>query len=917
VTSKAVLEKCRAEGLELKNHMAALSAGLAATIQEWFSEQESTTAVEVAEHVDLARERRKATAQRRRRQREEAKAAELAAAEAPEAAGEAPVETLVAVAELPAESAVAEAPAEAAPTEAPAPAAVAAGAPEQVPVAEAPAPVEQAAPEAPVEVAASAAADTAGIAEAPAAGAKAPAVEQAPPAGRGAPSAPTAVPNVPERPKVVGPAGPQVVPQPVKLQGPRVVRFEGIEVGEGARRPASSSAGRSASTLPIGAPGRAPKGTEEGEGRKKRAKRRSPRRKGGRGGEGVGEGLREWRDRDLLERSERLAAASGGSLRRHRASVGRQQGGAQPAAPGAVEIDEPITVKTFSAATGIRLNDIIKKLMGQGVLATINSGLDRQMAEALARDAGLDLNVKLSKSAEQVMEEEFAHREGGQRVSRAPVVTFLGHVDHGKTSLLDRIRNARVAAGEEGGITQHVGSYRYDVGDAHVVFLDTPGHEAFTAMRARGANMTDVAVLVVAADDGVMPQTVEAISHAKAANVPIIVALNKIDLPNANIQRALGQLAEHGLQPREWGGQTEVIHTSAQTGEGVAQLAEHLTLEAEMLELKADPAQPATGWVVESRLDTSVGALANLLVMDGTLKVGDVVLAGRSHGRVRSLLDDRGRPMDEAGPATPVLVAGLDDVPDAGDRFHVVENFSRAREVAQERRQAHRAKALSVATPAVRLEDLFAEIEAGRQPEVRLVVKADVQGSIEALLSSIAKQATDEVKVDVLHSGVGGITEADVLLAEASQAIVMGFRVVPDNRARALAEKQGVEIRLYTVIYQLVEDLAQAVKGMLKPEVAEEVTGRMEVRQVFRISRIGTVAGCYVTEGVIARNNLIRIIRDNVVLEQQRQIDSLRREKDDVREVRAGLECGLKVAGFDDIKVGDVFEAFQMVEVPV
>jgi translation initiation factor IF-2 len=513
------------------------------------------------------------------------------------------------------------------------------------------------------------------------------------------------------------------------------------------------------------------------------------------------------------------------------------------------------------------------------------------------------------------MLEKLRSRPTGARQPRAPVVTFLGHVDHGKTSLLDRIRHAAVAAGEEGGITQGIGAYRYDVGGRQVVFLDTPGHEAFTAMRARGANMTDVVVLVVAADDGVMPQTVEALSHAKAAGVPIVVALNKIDLPNANVQRALGQLADQGLQPREWGGPTEVIRTSAVTGEGIDDLLEVLSLEAELLELKAAPDGPAAGWVVEALRDPNRGVVVRALVRDGTLKVGDIVLCGRASGRVRSLLDDRGRPLDRAGPATPVEVSGLDEVPSAGDRFYVVEDLAGAKQVAEDRRRRQRVEALTAPPPAASLDSIFQRIEAGEMSEVRLIVKVDVQGSLEALLGSLANQAAEEVKVAVLHSGVGGITEGDVLLAEASKAIILGFRVVPDLRARQLAEQVGVEIRTYRVIYQLLEDVQQAVHGLLAPETAEKVSGRAEVRQVFKISRVGAVAGCYVLEGVIPRNAKVRIIRDNVVIEDERVLDSLRRFKDDVREVRTGLECGLKVAGYDDIKEGDVLEFYQKVEV--
>ncbi len=890
----------------MKNHMSALSAGLEATIREWFSEGAGQTAVETAEHVDLKAARKKAATQRRRRRKlaagaaEEQEQAEAAAEEKP------PVEAQQ-VAELREAVAVAEA-------EQPRPEVVAGG-PQAAAAVEAEAPPAEAEEEA-RPAATAAELEPAAVAEA------GPQVEAPPEAGEAEPElapvaekpeGPRAVPNKPKRPKIVKPAGPQVVPRPAKLQGPRVVRFVGVdEVGAPRRAGAPGvSAGPRPPTAPP-SPGKAGRGAEVDE-RRKRSKRRSPRRRGGRGD--VGDGLREWRDRDLIERSERLAAASGGTLRRHRAPVGRGRGEGQPAtSAGKVDVEEPITVKSLSAATGIKIGDIIRRLMAQGAVATINQVLDRDAAETVAIDYGIELKVKAAKKAEDLLEAELARRTPGQLQPRAPIVTFLGHVDHGKTSLLDRIRHARVAEGEEGGITQHVGAYRYDVGDRHVVFLDTPGHEAFTAMRARGANMTDVVVLVVAADDGVMPQTIEAINHAKAAKVPIIVALNKIDLPNANVQRALGQLAEHGLQPRGWGGQTEVVQTSAVTGEGMDDLVETLSLEAELLELRADPSVPASGYVIEAERDSSRGVAVALLVREGVLRVGDAVLCGGAYGRVRTIVDDLGRSLQEAGPATPVEVTGLDEVPDAGDRFYVMADLGQARQVANERRQKARTDALAVA-PQASLESMLGRIQAGETSELRLIVKADVQGSLEALLGSLERLGTDEVKLQVLHSGVGGISEGDVLLAEASEAVILGFRVVPDARARVLAEQKVVEVRTYRVIYQLIEDLEQAVQGMVAPEMVEEVVGRAEVREVFRISRIGSVAGCYVTEGMISRSIRVRLIRDNVVVEDERELDSLRRFKDDVREVRAGLECGMKIAGFDDVKVGDVIEAYRTVEV--
>ena len=871
VTSKMVLEKCRAEGLEIKNHMATVSVGLQETIREWFSEGGAATAVETAEHVDLEKARKSAARQRRRRRKHEeaeraaaAEAAESPVAEAPPEAPEAaPAEEGEAVAEAPSEAAAVE--------EAP----------------EAEAPVEEA--------------------EAPTA--EAPAEEEAEPE--------TEEVQEEEQPEVIAPAGPQVVPKPAQLKGPRVVRVEKPDV---VRKPTPRAplipTGRGPGV--VAGAGRPAKGKGAGpaeEGGRKRTKRRSPRRRGAGRSADSGERLKEWRDADLQERSERLAAASGG-LRRRRASVTRKIADrATTVKAGRVEIDEPITIKAMSAATGIKSADIIKRLMDEGVIATVNQVISREQAEAVALDYDVELVVAEARTAEQELLEKLKERSQGEQAPRPPVVTFLGHVDHGKTSLLDYIRQAQVAEGEAGGITQHMGAYRFDRDDTHVVFLDTPGHEAFTAMRARGANMTDVVVLVVAADDGVMPQTVEAISHARAAEVPIVVALNKIDVPNANVQRALGQLAENDLQPREWGGPVEVIQTSAETGDGIDTLVETLNLESQLLELTAEPEAPASGFVIESEVDPGRGVLARLLVRDGTLKTGDMLLAGRSYGRVRRILDDRGREIEQAGPSTPVEVTGLDEAPDAGDRFYVVENIDQARTVAEDRRTRARAELLAGTGGPVTLENLLSEIESGDVQEVKLIVKADVQGSAEALVGSLTKLGTDEAKVNVLHRAVGGVTTSDVALAEASGAIIIAFNVVADSAARQLAEEKGVDVRRYRVIYDVTEDVRRALEEGLAPEVREEVLAHAEVRQIFKVSRVGTIAGCYVTDGTVPRNASVRVTRDNVVIADERELESLRRFKDDVREVRADMECGLKIAGYDDLKEGDVLEFYQQVEV--
>jgi len=864
VTSKIVLEKCRAEGLEIKNHMSTLSAGLEATVREWFSDMPGGgTAVETAEHVDLERARKQAKKQRRK------KVEDKKPPEPPTEAAEEPQPQAVA------EKAVAEAASQ--PEGAVAPAAEPAG--------QAPDTEETPKPAKPKKVAKKSAKKTR---------------KRAP------------------EPEEVKPAGPQVVPKPAVLKGPRVVRVEKPDLMLGAR-PRRAGPVAAPSREPDTAPrpkrgkGERPEQESPAAASRRRTRRRSPRRRGGRAGES-GEGLKEWRNQDLLERSERLAAAGGG-LRRHRASVSRRKTEFAPSTKvGRIEIDEPITVKSLSAATGVKVAEIIKRLMGLGMAATINQVLDADTAETAMADYDIELIVKAAKGPDQELIEALAAREIGELSPRPPVVTFLGHVDHGKTSLMDRIRNTAVTEQEAGGITQHIGAYRLRREGTDVVFLDTPGHEAFTAMRARGANMTDVVVLVVAADDGVMPQTVEAISHARAAGVPIVVALNKIDLPNANVQRALGQLAENGLQPRQWGGDVEVIETSAVTGEGVEELVELLSLEAELLELTAEKDAPASGYVIEAEMDPGLGVLSRLLVLNGTLKTGDIVLAGKGFGHVRSMRDDRGRSVSEAAPASPVEVAGLDEIPEAGDKFYVVDDIDRARTVAEYHRQAARESQL--AAPAkFDLEALLDRIGSGQANELALVIKADVQGSIEALTGALERLGTDEMKVKVLHAAAGGISTGDVTLAEASGAIIIGFNVVPDAPGRQLAQEKGVDIRLYRVIYDVIDDVRTALEKGLAPEIRQETIGRAEVRQVFKISRVGTIAGCFATDGVIQRGAKVRITRNQVVIEDGRTLESLKRFKEDTREVRAGFECGLKIAGYDDIKEGDELEFYRQVEV--
>ena len=513
----------------------------------------------------------------------------------------------------------------------------------------------------------------------------------------------------------------------------------------------------------------------------------------------------------------------------------------------------------------------------------------------------------------------FGYAGMGKR-PRTPVVTILGHVDHGKTSLLDQIRSANVAAGEAGGITQATSAFRVPVkvadAERSITFIDTPGHEAFTEMRSRGAQVTDVVVLVVAADDGVMPQTVESISHAKAAEVPIVVALNKIDKPEAtdsNIQRILGQLAENGLNPVEWGGDTEVMRISALKNEGITELLEIIDYQAQLLELKADFGGPASGTVIEAQLEEGRGAVARLLVQHGTLAKGSFVVVGRAYGRVRDIVDDRGQRIKEAGPSSPIAVSGINEVPDAGDKFYVVKSLREAEAAAQERRDQEREK--NLAQEKVTLDNIFEKLsEAGRK-ELPLVVKADVQGSLETLRATLSKIGSEEVVVAVKHSAVGGVNESDIALAEAAGAIVLGFNVTAPAKARKAAEAKGVDVRFYDVIYDLTDDVTRAAEGLLEPELKLEVLGHAEVREVFKISKVGMVAGCYVTDGVIERAAQIRVTRDDIVVEKDRRLEQLKRFKDDAKSVNAGQECGMLIDGYDDIKPGDVLECYKTLEV--
>lgn len=575
-----------------------------------------------------------------------------------------------------------------------------------------------------------------------------------------------------------------------------------------------------------------------------------------------------------------------------------------------VVIDESISVQDLAHQLGKKATDVIMKLMSLGVMATINQDLDVETATIIAEEFGATVEVKITKEEELLVEVEDKPED---LVTRPPVVTIMGHVDHGKTSLLDKIRSANVTMNEAGGITQHIGAYQVEIRSEKITFLDTPGHEAFTAMRARGAQITDIAILVVAADDGVMPQTIEAIDHIRAANVPMIVAINKIDKPEANAERIMQELTNYGLVAEDWGGDTIMVPVSAKSGVGINDLLEMILLVAEVAELKANPKRSGRGKVVESKLDKGRGPVATLLVQTGTLSVGDFLIVGSTQGRIRAMFDYRGKAVKTAPPSMPVEVLGLNDVPAAGDDFIVVENERLAKQVAEKRQKDKHASEIQ-RNIKVSLEDIFAQIQEGEIKELNIILKADVQGSIEALRQSLEKISTDEVRVRIIHTGVGGIRETDVNLASASNAIIIGFNVRPDNNAKKLAEKENIEINTYRVIYEAVEDVKAALSGMLTPEIKEVELGQAEVREVFKVPKVGLVAGCYITEGKIARNSKVRVVRDGVVIFDG-EVASLRRFKDDVKEVASGYECGIGLERFNDIKEGDVLEAYGFEEI--
>lgn len=603
----------------------------------------------------------------------------------------------------------------------------------------------------------------------------------------------------------------------------------------------------------------------------------------------------------------------GGKRRTHR-----------PTPPPMVQKELPEKITYFESLTVAELakklhrepSEIIKKLFMLGVMATINQELDKDAIELICADYGVEVEeeIRIDKTdLDTYFDETIVEVDENALEERAPVVTIMGHVDHGKTSTLDSIRNTKVTAGEAGGITQHIGAYQVEANGKKITFLDTPGHAAFTTMRARGASVTDIAIIVVAADDGVMPQTVEAINHAKAAEVPIIVAINKMDKPTANPDRVQQELTEHGLVPEAWGGDTIFVPISALKGEGIDELLEMVLLTAEVSELKANPTRQAIGSVIEAQLDKGRGPVATLLVQDGTLRVGDPIVVGHAYGRVRAMVNDMGRRVKEARPSTPVEITGLNEVPQAGDRFVVFEDEKTARQVGESRSmtaiQAQRSEKQRVT-----LDNLFEQMSQGDMKELNLIVKADVQGTVEAMASSLMKIDVEGVNVKIIHTGAGAITESDITLAAASNAIVIGFNVRPDANAKRAADEEGVDIRLHRIIYKVIEEIEQAMKGMLDPEYEEKIVGQAEVRQTIKVSKIGTIAGSYVTEGKIVRDAGVRVIREGIVIFEG-ELDSLKRFKDDAKEVARGYECGITIKNYNDIKEGDIIEAFVMEEI--
>ncbi|MDE6357949.1 MAG: translation initiation factor IF-2 [Eubacteriales bacterium] len=579
-----------------------------------------------------------------------------------------------------------------------------------------------------------------------------------------------------------------------------------------------------------------------------------------------------------------------------------------------LQIEKTITVKQLADKIGATSSDLIMRLMKKGIMATLNQEISFELATEICEE--FDILTEPAIEVD-ILEETFKEEEDNEKnlLERPPVVVVMGHVDHGKTSLLDSIRKSSVTENEAGGITQHIGAYTVSIDDKPITFLDTPGHEAFTAMRMRGASVTDIAILVVAADDGVMPQTIEAINHAKAAGVEIIVAINKIDKESANPDRVKQELTEYGLLAEDWGGDTICVPVSAVSKQGIDTLLEMIILVSEMKELKANPNKRARGTIIEAELDKGRGPVATVLVQSGTLKIGDPIVAGTAYGKIRAMMNDKGQKVKSAGPSMPVEILGLSEVPSAGDMFYVAKNDKQARQLSEAVHAKGREDMIKATPQKVSLDDLFTQIQSGNMKELNIVIKADVQGSVEAVRSSLEKLSNEEVRIRTIHGGVGAITESDVMLASASNAIIIGFNVRPENTAKSVAEDQKVDVRLYRVIYNAIEDITAAMKGMLDPVFEEKITGHAEIRQIFKASGVGTIGGSYVTDGKIVRNSQVRIIRDGIVI-YEGELAALRRFKDDVKEVNSGYECGLLFNKFNDIKEGDQVEAFVMEQIP-
>jgi translation initiation factor IF-2 len=732
-------------------------------------------------------------------------------------------------------------------------------------------------------------------------------------------------PRIPTLPVTEKPKPPEPAVRPA-AEAPEPERAAAASPAAAAPATAPPAAGESA----VHAAAAAAPGAVERPEREAERERRKPKR-GRKPTPSEDEELADFRgavgDLETTDEEEALAEPAATTSRRHRRAERKQQeekvdhkeGGkvlaftkGRPEGP--VMITEGMTVRDFADNLGVKSKDLIKALFSRGIMANINHLLEPELAQKLAADLGVEAKVVSFEEEVQLAYGAAGDDEAAAgTTTRAPVVTIMGHVDHGKTSLLDAIRESKLTEAEHGGITQHIGAYEVAVNDRKIVFVDTPGHEAFTMMRARGAQVTDLVVLVVAADDGVMPQTIEAIAHARAAEVPIVVAINKTDKDNANPDRVKKELADHALLVEDWGGDTVAVPISALKRQGVRELLEMIVLTSDLLDLKASPELPARGVVLEARKEVGRGVVATVLVQDGTLRVGDLFVSGATWGRVRAMSDDLGERLDEAGPATPVEVTGFNDVPEAGDLLQAVEDEAKARSIAEYRQQEQRRRGL---TPTIKLslEELFDRIQEGEVKELPVVIKADVQGSVEVLKDTLAKLSTDKVKVNVIHSGVGAISTNDVLLASASRAIVLGFNVRPERSASELADKEEVEIRLHTVIYELTEELQKAMTGLLEPTFREVQVGRAEVRDIFKVPKAGSVAGCHVVEGAIPRSAAVRLLRDNRVV-YEGKIASLRRFKDDVSEVRSGFDCGIALERYQDVKPGDTIEAFAREEV--